>query len=107
MALKDDALYSWQGRLLMLDDAGVFKEMSGQPLLDAAGEPLISEDAEPVPVDEANMSLVHRALDVISLFEPDPRVRRAAVGKLGNLWDPALIGVLETAFAKEIRPCGL
>jgi urea transport system permease protein len=104
VALKEGALYTWQGRLLVLDEAGVFNDLAGQPLLDAANEPLLPEDAEPVPLHEANIALLHRALDAISLFDHDPKVRRAAVVRLGNLRDPNAIALLETALARERDP---
>jgi urea transport system permease protein len=104
IALKEGALYTWQGTLLILDDSGVFKDLAGQSLLDARGEPLIPTDAEQVPLEEANISLVQRALDVIGLVDPDPRSRKSAALKLGNLRDPAIVGLLEKALAREGDP---
>ena len=37
-ALKEGALYTWHGKLLILDDSGAFKDLAGQPLLDASGQ---------------------------------------------------------------------
>jgi urea transport system permease protein len=101
VALKEGALYTWQGRFLILDDAGVFKDVGGQPLLDAAGQPLLPADAEQVALEEANIALVQRTLDVLGVVDHDPKVRRAAVARLGNLGDPTAIGVLEAALGRE------
>jgi urea transport system permease protein len=103
-ALKEGALYTWQGKPLILDDAGDFKDLAGQPLLDAAGEPLLPADAEQVPLDEANASAVQRGLDVISLSDAAPRVRQAAALKLGNSRDLGVIGLLDEALAREGDP---
>jgi urea transport system permease protein len=100
-ALKEGALYTWQGKLLILDDSGAFKDLAGQPLLDAASQPLIPEDTEQVSLDEANAPLVQRALDVINLGDADPKARQAAAWKLGNLHDAAVVGRLEKALARE------
>src|ERR671923_1454402 len=37
IALKEGALYTWQGRLLILSDSGAFQDLAGQAVLDAAG----------------------------------------------------------------------
>lgn len=103
-ALKEGALYVWQGQLLILDETGIFKDLAGEPLLDAAQEPLLPEDAEPVPLEEANTALLQRTLDIISLFDDDPKARRAAVVKLGNVRDPTVIPTLEAALARERDP---
>jgi urea transport system permease protein len=104
VALKEGALYNWQGQFFMLDEAGVFKEVDGQPLLDASGVPLIPDDAEPVVLEEANMPLLYRALDIMALSDHDPKVRRAAIVKLANLRDPTLIGALARALTDDPDP---
>jgi urea transport system permease protein len=104
VALKEGALYTWRGKLLILDDSGAFNDLAGQPLLDASGHPLIPDDAEQVPLEEANAPLLQRALDVISLGDLDPRVRKAAALKLGNLHEPAVVGLVEQALARERDP---
>ena len=38
IALKEGALYAWQGQLLILSDAGAFQDLAGQPMLDASGQ---------------------------------------------------------------------
>jgi urea transport system permease protein len=104
IALKEGALYTWQDKLLILGDSGAFKDLAGQALLDASGQPFLPDDAAPVPVEEANIPLVQRVLDVISLTDPDPRARKAAALKLGNLRDSASVGLLEKALMLESDP---
>jgi urea transport system permease protein len=61
-----------------------------------------------VPLEEPNIPLVQRVLDVMSLTDPDPRARKAAALKLGNLRDPSSVGLLEQALGRErdsgVRP---
>src|SRR5262245_31921982 len=104
IALKEGALYIWQGKLLILGDSGAFRDLAGQALLDTAGQPFLPDDAAQVPLEETNIPLVQRALDVISLTDADPRARRAAALKLGNLRDPAGVALLERAFMHEDDP---
>ncbi|HEX9869946.1 MAG TPA: urea ABC transporter permease subunit UrtB [Candidatus Tectomicrobia bacterium] len=104
IALKEGALYVWQDKLLILGDSGVFKDLAGQALLDAAGQPFLPDDAVPVPLEESNIPLVQRVLDVMSLTDPDPRARKAAALKLGNLRDAANVGLLEKALTRESDP---
>jgi urea transport system permease protein len=104
IALKEGALYTWQGQLLILSDSGTFQDLAGQPILDASGQPFLPDDAVQVPVEEANIPLLQRALDVISLTDADPKARRVAALKLGNLRDPAGVGLIEKALAHEGDP---
>jgi urea transport system permease protein len=104
IALKEGALYTWQGQLLILSDAGTFQDLAGQPILDASGQPFLPDDAAQVPVEEANIPLLQRVLDVISLTDADPKARRVAALKLGNLRDPAGVGLIEKALAHEGDP---
>jgi urea transport system permease protein len=104
IALKEGALYTWQGKLLILGDSGTFDDLTGQALLDGSGQPLLPDEAVQVPLEEVNIPLVQRALDVISLTDPDSKVRRAAALKFGNLRDPAGVGLLEKGLTHERDP---
>ena len=104
IALKEGALYVWQDTLLILGDSGVFKDLAGQVLLDGTGQPFLPDDAAPVPLEEPNIPLVQRVLDAMSLTDADPRARRAAALKLGNLRDAAHVELLEQALRRESDP---
>ncbi|MBI3330006.1 MAG: urea ABC transporter permease subunit UrtB [Nitrospinae bacterium] len=104
-ALKEGALYSWKGQLLILDESGTFKDLGGKPLLDTSGQPVLpEEDLEQVPLEEAHIPLVQRALDVIALFDQDPKTRQAAVRKLANLADASVVALLVKALERERDP---
>lgn len=101
-ALKEGALYSWPQGLLIFTDDGVFVDLAGTPLLDTAGEPVFPEEGlEQVPLEEDNIPLVQRALDVIELFGADAAARRSTALRLGNMQDVSLITILQKASASE------
>lgn len=101
-ALKEGALYSWPEGLLIFTDDGVFVDLAGTPLLDDAGEAIFPEEGlEQVPLEEENIPLVQRALDVIELFAAAPNVRRSTALRLGNMQDVSLIAVLQKATETE------
>jgi urea transport system permease protein len=101
-ALKEGALYRWQDKVLIFTDAGTFVDLNGQPLLDSAGKPLIPDtDLEQIPLAEANISLVQRALDVIQLFATDPATRKSTALRLGNLREVSLTPLLAKALGQE------
>ena len=101
-ALKEGALYSWPEGLLIFTDDGVFVDLAGTPLLDDAGEAVFPEEGlEQVPLEEENIPLVQRALDVIDLFAAAPNVRRSTALRLGNMQDVSLIAVLQKATETE------
>ena len=101
-ALKEGALYSWPEGLLIFTEDGVFVDLAGVPLLDDAGEAIFpEEDLEQVPLQEENIPLVQRALDVIQLFAADPGTRRSTALRLGNMQDPSLISILQKASEAE------
>lgn len=104
IALKEGALYAWQGQPLILSDSGAFQDLAGQPILDASGQPFLPDDAVQLPLEEANAPLLQRVLDVISLTDADPKARRAAALKFGNLRDPAGVGLIEKALTHEGDP---
>ena len=97
-ALKEGALYSWPEGFLIFTDDGVFVDLAGTPLLDDAGEAIFPEEGlEQVPLEEENIPLVQRALDVIVLFASDPGARRSTALRLGNMRDVSLIPILTKA----------
>jgi urea transport system permease protein len=101
-ALKEGALYRWQEQLLIFSDKGVFVDLAGQALLDSTGAPLYpTEDLEQIPLEEANIPLVQRALDVIELFAPEPAKRKSVALRLGNLQDARLTPLLDKALSQE------
>ncbi len=101
-ALKEGALYSWPEGLLIFTDDGVFVDLAGTPLLDDAGEAIFPEEGlDQVPLEEENIPLVQRAIDVIELFAADPKARRSTALRLGNMQDALLISVLQKAREAE------
>ena len=100
-ALKEGALYSWPEGLLIFTDDGVFVDLAGTPLLDDAGEAIFPDEVEQVPLEEENIPLVQRALDVIELFGAEPGARRSTALRLGNMQDVSLIAVLQKATETE------
>ena len=101
-ALKEGALYSWPEGLLIFTEDGVFVDLAGTPLLDDAGEAIFPEEGlEQVPLEEENIPLVQRALDVIQLFAADPNARRSTALRLGNMQDASLIAILQKAREAE------
>ncbi len=101
-ALKEGALYSWPEGLLIFTADGVFVDLAGTPLLDSAGEAIFPEEGlEQVPLEEENIPLVQRALDVIALFAADANARRSTALRLGNMRDASLIAILQKASEAE------
>jgi urea transport system permease protein len=103
-ALKEGALYLWQHHLYRFTAEGTFVDLDGQTLLDPAGAPLVPDDAEAVLLEEANIPLVQRALDVLDLFHPEADKRQATARRLGNLPEADILPILEKAQAKETDP---
>jgi urea transport system permease protein len=105
-ALKEGALYLWQGEtLLILNDAGTLIDLAGKPLLDSTGQPFLpTEGLEQVALEPANMPLVQRALEVFDLTAPEPAKRRAVALRWGNLQDLTVIPLLEKAQTQETDP---
>ncbi len=100
-ALKEGALYTWQDTLYIFTGEGVFVDLDGQALRASSGEALFPDDAEAVPLEEANIPLVQRALDVMALFDPDAAQRKSTARRLGNLQDAAVIPILLKAQDQE------
>ena len=68
MALKEGALYLAGGELLILNDAGAFIDLADKPLLDSPGQPFLPDEPGQVPFEEANIPLVQRVLDALTLY---------------------------------------
>lgn len=104
-ALKEGALYVWQERVFSFTAEGVFVDLEGQKLLDHSGQPLFpTEGLQQVPLEEANIPLVQRLLDVIELFATNPATRKATALRLGNLQDVSLMPILDQALQQETDP---
>lgn len=103
-ALKEGALYHWQHHLYRFTAEGTFVDLDGQTLLDPSGAPLFPDDAEEVLLEEANIPLVQRALDVLDLFHPDAAKRQATARRLGHLPEADILPILEKAQANETDP---
>jgi urea transport system permease protein len=105
LALKEGALYIWQGQLLIFGNDGTLRQLDGQPLLDQKGAPLLPDSGlEPVALAEVNISLVQQILDVLDLVAADPERRKATVLRLGNRQEVTLVPVLENALRQETHP---
>jgi len=102
-ALKEGALYLWQGEtLLILTDAGTLVDLTDRPLLDSAGQPFLPTDnLEQVDLAQENMPLVQRALESLDLFGADLAKRRSIALRWGNLPDLTLLPLLEKAEGRE------
>src|SRR5439155_826280 len=87
-ALKDGALYSWKGRLVLLGDDGGLTDVAGRPVLDAEQQPAQLESGqEAVALEEAHFGLVQRILERFEVFGKDPAKRQSAAFKLGTSGD--------------------
>jgi urea transport system permease protein len=106
LALKDGALYRWQGEtLLLLNDAGTLVDLTDKPLLDSNGQPFLpTEGLEQIELVQANMPLVQRALETLELAAGDAAKRKAIALRWGNLQDTTLVQTLDVAQAKEQEP---
>ena len=101
-ALKDGALYSWKGRLVLLGDDGGLTDVAGRPVLDAAQQPAQLESGqEAVALEEAHFGLVQRILERFEVFGKDPAKRQSAAFKLGTSGDAAAIPILVRAVEGE------
>jgi urea transport system permease protein len=104
-ALKDGALYEWQGRVVLLADDGSVTDARGRPVVDGQGKPVALESGqEAVAVDESLFGAIQRVLESFAVFGADPVTRKSAAFRLGNSTDPAAASVLERALAREKDP---
>jgi urea transport system permease protein len=95
-ALKDGALYRFQGRLVIFGDDGGLRDVAGQTV---TGE--LPSGAQAIPLDEKLFGLVQRLLERFEVLSPSPEVRRAAAIRLGNSADPAAVALLTRARERE------
>jgi urea transport system permease protein len=100
-ALKDGALYRFNGGLVMLGDDAVVTDLKGQRVVDARGQPVSLEGQEAVALDEKSFGTVQRLLERFEVLSPDRDVRRAAALRIGNSRDPAAIALLTRARKQE------
>ncbi len=101
-ALKDGALYPWKDGIALLADDGTLRDISGEPLLDAAGSPVSpASGEEAIALDERLFSLVQQILERLAVFGSDRAARQSAAFKLGSSRNPAAVPVLEKALARE------
>ncbi len=101
-ALKDGALYTWNGRVAILGDDGYLKDSHGSPLLDAQGQPASPADGqEAIALEEEYFGLVQRLLERLEIFSTNPAARKSAAFKLGSSRDLSAIPVLEKARERE------
>ncbi|OGL28382.1 MAG: urea ABC transporter permease subunit UrtB, partial [Candidatus Rokubacteria bacterium RIFCSPLOWO2_12_FULL_69_21] len=101
-ALKDGALYRWKGRLAILGDDGVLKDLAGQPIVDDRGQPVSpAEGQEAIALEERLFGLVQNLLERLEIFSLDRQARQSAAFKLGNSRDLSAIPVLAKALDRE------
>ena len=98
-ALKDGALYRFQGRLVILGDDGGLRDVAGQAV---AGE--LASGQEAIGLDEKLFGVVQRLLERLEVLSPDRNVRRGAALKLGNAGDLAALPLLTRARERETDP---
>ncbi len=89
-----------------LDNEGrarAVKVIDGDFLVDAAGKPLLFSANELTPADSNSRlrKAIKTTLDLLAVGNPDPRMRRDAVIKLGQEINPAYLPHLEARSAKE------
>ena len=101
-ALKDGALYRWQGRLVILGDDSGLRDVHGVPLKDEKGAPAaLVGNEEPIALEESLFGSVNRVLERFAIFSPNPAVRKSTALKLGTGRDPDAVAVLSRALEKE------
>ncbi len=101
-ALKDGALYTFKGRLVLLGDDGGLTDVAARPVVDAQGQPVQLESGqEAVALDESLFGVVQRILERFEVFSDDKAKRQSAAFKLGTSGDPSALGVLAKALERE------
>jgi urea transport system permease protein len=101
-AVKEGALYLWQGRVAILGDDGNLKDVRGNAILDPQGRPVSPEPGqEGIALEEEYFGLVQRALERLAIFGADRDARKSAAFKMGGSRDPSAIPLLEKALERE------
>lgn len=104
-ALKEGALYSYEGRFYVLGADGSLLDVDGRPLLSPAGEPFIPDTGlESVVLASENVARVQALVDRIDLFGGDAERRKEVVIQIGNAGDPQSLALLQEALEKEREP---
>jgi urea transport system permease protein len=92
-----EAAVDGEGRAkgLRLDD--------GQPLLGADGKPLLFSQSDLTPVDTSSKlrKAIKTALDLFTVGDPNPKVRRDAITKLGQNRNPEFVPFFEARLKIE------
>lgn len=87
-----------RARGIKLADGQVLKDKQGQPLL------FLSSDLTPAEADSKLRRAIKTTLDLFSLANPNPKVRRDAVTKLGQDQKPDYIPYFESRLTQETVP---
>ncbi|HYE30988.1 MAG TPA: urea ABC transporter permease subunit UrtB [Methylomirabilota bacterium] len=78
----------------------------GRPFVDSSGKPLLFLPAEITPADTSSKlrKAIKTTLDLFALNNPDNRMRRDAVTKIGQEQNPEYIPFLQARLTKEADP---
>jgi len=79
---------------------------TGDYLKDATGKPeaFFANDLDSVDSDFRLKQAIKNTLELMTLNDPDPEVRRSAIMKLGMMQDPIYVPILQARIAKESNP---
>ncbi len=100
-ALKEGAVYLYQGRPVILGDDAGLRDVSGTLLMEAGQPASLPSGTEAVPLDESLFGVVQGLLQRLEVFAADVGTRRAAAFKLGTSDDLSVVPLLERALERE------